>query len=121
MWIEPKVDWSSGDYCTPDDFNRINGNLAYLLTQGEPAKVYTNEIVTLTEWRNIRQSAVALAQNCKVPYTAISDQITADNFNALESLMADLKQPVDRRYNMAKANKYAGRLHVGVPYVGGIK
>ena len=30
-WIQPKTDWSSADYINAEDYNRIIGNMAYLV------------------------------------------------------------------------------------------
>lgn len=120
MWVEPKTNWSASDFFTAIDMNRIYGNVAYLLTHNEPDKVFTkSDIVTLGEWHWVRNNVTLMAQAVRMPYPQITDNITFDNFNNVETLIGELKQPIERRYNMTRANKYTGSSVTGRVYAGG--
>jgi len=122
-WTTPKTDWTEADRCTAADINRINSNVEYLLTHGEPEHTYTtSDIVTIGAWREIINKAISLAAMVGRVTDAPDERATHDNFNRLETLISDLKQPVDLRYKQSVANRYSGQIRIGSRnYTGGKK
>ena len=47
-WITPKTNWTSGDFCTEIDFNRIINNILYLYDEISLAPLYPDLLPTLT-------------------------------------------------------------------------
>lgn len=122
-WTTPKTDWTEADRCTATDMNRINANVEYLMAHADPTEHYTAyDIVSIENWRSMKNKVIALAAMVGMILEPPDDRATFDNFNRMESIIEQLKQPVDLRYKQRLANRYSGQITLGRGnYTGGRK
>lgn len=109
-WQEPKTNWAANDKCTASDMNRILNNIQYLIDGTSATYTYTsNDVVTVTQWKEIVRDVVGLCVNEGIKYIEPSTKAEYNNFNIVEDLIAKVKLTRDRRQNMYKYNHYAGQ------------
>ena len=108
-WITPKTDWLETDRCTYSDMNRIAGNVNEICGTSLKANYTQDDVVTLAEWQAI-VSAIESKAN-EVGYViidGIGESVTADNFNAAESITFGIKARIELLARQAAARIYAG-------------
>lgn len=109
IWQIPRTDWSANDFVIPEDMNRISGNINYLYQQAILKEDYTaNDIVTIEQWNAIIQAIATLVKSIGLERQSPGLQITADNFNDVEEIIAQMKERLDLIFNQVEANIYAG-------------
>lgn len=108
-WITPKTDWLETDRCTYSDMNRIAGNVNELCGTSLKADYTQNDAVTLAEWRAIISALVAKAEEAGyVIIDEIGESVTAENFNAAESVTFGTKARIELLARQASAAIYSG-------------
>ena len=109
-WITPKTDWLETDRCTYEDMNRIAGNVNEVCGISSLKADYTqDDVVTLAEWWSIITALETMAE--LAAYTSgetMTEAVTADSFNAVESFTLDLKNWIDLLLRQAAAKIYVG-------------
>lgn len=109
IWQIPRTDWSANDFVIPEDMNRISGNINYLYQQAILKEDYTaNDIVTIEQWNAIIQAIATLVKSIGLERQSPGLQVTADNFNDVEDIIAQMKERLDLIFNQVEANIYAG-------------
>ena len=97
-WTTPKTDWVDGDYFNLDpDYNRIKGNIEYLITLSEEMySKYTDIVLESAEitgypkvdfFNNIVNTTQAMLSHCFYPVGAKSMRVYSSNgigWNAAE-------------------------------------
>lgn len=120
-WEEPITTWGEGDYYTRFDWNRVVRDTGYLLGRTEyplydeggflSAHLVTgNDFLLATEWQTIRLLLLILWRREHVPGdpTEPGDEMTADNFNAMEMLLLRINSFLDIKERQAQAAIYSG-------------
>lgn len=125
-WQEPFTDWSAGALVTPDDMNRITGNLNYLLDESRLKTNYTaDDYVFLPDWEAICTAYADVAKfigASEEDYPIPDADATSHNFNLVETFCADAKETVDRMRAQKLANKYVGEWYADTEiFTGGVE
>lgn len=108
-WVTPKTDWSPNDNVTYEDMNRIAGNINFLYQQELLKADYTaNDIVTINQWSDIVKSITDLSRGVGVDASMSDMDVTAENFNDVESLTLMTKEMFDLIFDQISANVYVG-------------
>lgn len=116
-WVEPVTDWLPSSRFTYDDMNRICGNLNYLVGSSKfKVNWGENDILTVSDWDAVKTLANNLGRAYNIAFRSITNDMTASNIDELETLIANLKQPLDLVHAQRAARVYAGDagLYAGV-------
>lgn len=115
-WIYPRTDWAPNDRFTPTDMNRICGDINYLTGVDNLRTNWTqDDILDRADWQAVKNTVNALAIAVKLTHIAVTDALTSDNIDNLETIISKLKDPIDLRLAQRKATRYCGApmLHAG--------
>lgn len=110
-WITPKTNWTSGDFCTYVDINRIITNIKYLYNEIGVAELYpslrpvmtANSVMTYTRCNQIQEEVFSLYNliGCTSEYQFIfaknlnSTPWGSVDLNTIESVLLECKNVVD--------------------------
>ncbi len=111
-WITPKTDWIAGDKVTYADMNRIGGNINHLLERYAVKATYTSsDYVYYSRWTAIINAIAEIAGQLGMDYDAPDYQVTAHNFNVVETFLLNAKERLELLRTQTPANVYAGDGH----------
>ena len=110
-WITPKTNWSSGDFCTHVDINRIRNNILYLYEQIDVTPIYPTMLPTLDAgnylyvngYNHIQEEVYQLYDllGCTGEYPFIFNKTLnsapwgSTDLNTIESILLECKDVVD--------------------------
>ena len=110
-WSTPKTNWTSGDFCTYVDMNRIVANIKYLYNEIGIAELYpsmmpvmtANGTLTYTRCNQIQEEVYQLygLLGCTGEYPFIfnktinSSPWSSTDLNTIESILLECKNIVD--------------------------
>lgn len=120
-WEEPVTTWGNGDYYTRFDWNRVVRDTGWLLDKVDyplydeegflnAHLVQGNDFLRAGSWQTIRLLLLILWNREHLPGdpTEPGDEMTADNFNAMETLLLRIKDYLELLERQAQAEIYAG-------------
>lgn len=121
-WQRPKTDWNATDHVSPDDMNRISGNLNVLYPAGNLKENYTrNDYVTVSQWEAILSTLRMLNMATRVFGEVPGTEMTAPTFNAVEGLTLEIKERMELLLVQDVAAIYTGdNLYPDENYVRGL-
>lgn len=114
MWIEPKTDWSGGDFFTLEDWDRIIYD-TYHLTQADVDITLEHGYEYLFDntqgWQTVIDALWARAEEFGLDddLTKPNDEMTADNMNDLEMLLFKIKEYQDILDRQEQSRIYVGQ------------
>lgn len=110
-WITPKTNWTSGDFCTYVDINRIITNIKYVYSEIGVAELYpslravmrANSTLTDTRCNQIQEEVFSLYNliGCTSEYQFIfaknlnSTPWSSADLNTIENILLECKNIVD--------------------------
>ena len=109
-WIEPITTWGEGDTYTYEDWNRVINDVEYLFPGDSYSDYYAtlNTIPTGTMWDTIVNLLYARAVELLLDPIKPDHSMTAENYNALETLLLLIKEREDQIARQIGARIYAG-------------
>lgn len=116
-WVDPCTDWAPYDRFTYGDMNRICGNINYLMGVDNLRTDWAqDDILKLADWQPVKNTVNALASAVKLTHIAVTDALTSDNIDNLETIISELKTPIDLRFMQKRATRHCGdpMLYAGV-------
>lgn len=120
--MDIRTDWQESDYLTPEDMNRIVGNLATLSgsRSGTLGKTWTaDSYLTTDDWNNITATADRLAVMWGVAIIGIStidESIIAEQIRYIEEVCDEVNKKQIIMVNNKKHQRHAGELYAGTGY-----
>ncbi|MGI6721055.1 MAG: hypothetical protein ACOX4I_00640 [Anaerovoracaceae bacterium] len=117
-WVDPYTDWAPYDRFTYEDMNRICGNINYLIGMDSLRTNWTqDDILDRADWQPVKNTVNALALAVKLTHIAVTDALTSDNIDNLETIISELKAPIDLRLIQKRATRHCGEPML---YAGGL-
>jgi hypothetical protein len=106
-WQIPVIDRGEGATCLPDDLNRIDGNINYLLATSLKTDFTSNDILTVVQWQNvIDNTMVACAKYGVKCVQEPNADMTSANFNNVENLLLQCYETLQQWQEQAVTNVY---------------
>ena len=111
MWIEPITTWGEGDTYTYEDWNRviIDGDILLPLGDIDTYMMTENDFLTLEAWNFVVSALYDRAIDLNLaPVIKPMPLMTAENFNALETLLVIIKERQDLLERQEESKVYTG-------------
>jgi hypothetical protein len=106
-WQIPVIDRGEGATCLPDDLNRIDGNINYLLGTSLKTDFNNNDILTIQQWQDIVNNTISACGKYGIKYVQEPTlDMTSYNFNNVENLLLQCYETLIKWRAQAVTNVY---------------